>query len=132
MQTRWRVVVAALLLLGMQTAHAQLGFSLNPADQTRTAGMSVVFNGTLTNEGIDTIFLNGTSFNGLAPGLTLDPTPFFNNFPFFLVGGDATTADIFTVTIDNSVPAGSYFGSFSVLGGADPSAQDVLATQNFE
>ena len=92
----------------------------------------MTFNGTLTNVGADTLYLNGDSFAGLGPGFTLDDSPFFSNFPFFLIGGDSATADIFTVSLDNTVLPGNYTGSFSILGGTDPSSEDVLATQNFQ
>jgi F0F1-type ATP synthase membrane subunit c/vacuolar-type H+-ATPase subunit K len=125
-------VIVVLLLLCSRAAQAQLLFDLNPASQAGNPGTSVTFSATLTNAGLDTVWLNGTSSTGLAPGLTLDPTPFFNDFPFFLISGDAATADIFTVAIDNTVAPGNYFGSFSILGGADPNAEDLLATQNFQ
>ena len=49
------VVVAVLLLLGMQAAQAQLGFSLNAADESSPWLMSVTFNGTLINQGLDEV-----------------------------------------------------------------------------
>ena len=121
-----------VFLLGMQGARAQALFSLNPASQTGKPGNTLTFNATIINVGTDILYLNGVNSSGLTPGLTLDSTPFFNNFPFFLNGGDATTSDIFTVLIDNNVSAGNYFGSFTITGGADPNAQEILATQNFQ
>jgi len=49
----------------------------------------------------------------LAPGALAGPGPFFN------------------VMVAIAVAPGSYTGSFSVLGGADDAAQDILATQEF-
>jgi hypothetical protein len=132
MQTIRTVLIAAVCLLWMSTAQAQLLFNLNPAGLTGAPGGSVTFNATLTNSGIDTIWLNGDTSSVGTPGLTIDDTPYLNNFPLFLIGGDAATADLFTVDIDPSVLVGNYFGSFTIVGGADAFAQDALATQNFE
>jgi hypothetical protein len=121
-----------LCLLALCPAQAQLLFNLNPAGLIGAPGGSVTFNATLTNSGTDTIWLNGDSSGVSASGLTIDDTPYLNNFPLFLIGGDAATANLFTVNIDPSVAPGNYFGSFTIVGGADAFAQDILATQNFE
>jgi hypothetical protein len=132
MRTLRTVIAALFCIFLMQSADAQLEFSLNPADETGMPGTTVTFNGTLTNVGADIVYLNGDSFSGLGPGFTLDDSDFNNNFPFFLIGGDSATADIFTVTLDDTVLPGDYTGEFSILGGTDPNAEDVLATQNFQ
>ena len=131
---RTKLVLSLLLLFcGVaRTASAQLVFSLNPAGLDGAPGSSVTFNGTLSNVGSDIIWLNGDASGASAPGLTIDDTPYFNNFPLFLEGGDSATADLFTVDIDPGVPAGTYDGFFTIVGGADESAQDTLATQNFQ
>jgi hypothetical protein len=126
------MIAALICFFVMQGAHAQIDFSLNPAGEEGFPLSTVTFNGTLTNVGADLVYLNGDSFSGLAPGLTLDDSDFNNNFPFFLIGGDSATADIFAVTLDDTVLPGDYTGSFSILGGTDPSSEDVLATQNFQ
>jgi hypothetical protein len=126
-----RLCLVVFVLMASQVAQAQLLFSLNPAGVTGAPGSSVTFNATLTNAGSDTIWLNGDNANVPTPGLTIDDTPYLTNFPLFLIGGDAVTADLFTVAIDPSVQPGDYFGSFTILGGADANAQAVLATQSF-
>jgi hypothetical protein len=123
-------IVLCLMVIG--PAQAQLLFSLNPAGLTGAPGGSITFNATLTNSGNDTVWLNGDSSGMSASGFAIDDTPYLNNFPLFLISGDAATADLFTVNIDPSVAPGNYFGSFSIVGGADAFAQDTLSTQNFE
>ena len=39
---------------------------------------------------------------------------------------------LFTISLPSSIITGPYLGSFSILGGADGDAQDVLATVKFE
>lgn len=125
-------LIPILLLITSMSAQAQIIFSLNPAGQTGAPGTIKTFNGTLANTGALTVFLNGDSFTGLSPALTLDDNPFFNNFPLFLSPGNIFTADIFTVSIANNAATGNYLGTFRVTGGADPIAQNVLAIQNFQ
>lgn len=76
------------------------------------------------------IYLNGDSFNVAIP-LTLDDTNFFFNFPFFLNPGESFTGDLFTVNIPSGATIGTYLGSFSLLGGADGGAGNVLGTADY-
>jgi hypothetical protein len=132
MFSRLLAAVAALCLLGAPRADAQLLFGLNPAGQQGAPGTALTFNATLTNSGAATVWLNGDNSSISSLLLTLDDTPFYTNAPLYLASGDSWTGDIFSVGIDPSTPPGAYFGTFSIVGGADSSAQDILATQNFE
>ena len=131
MRNKCLLLILACVLLGMQTAHAQLLFSLNPAGQTGMPGTTLTFNATLINAGASVVFLNGASTIVPGAGLFLDPNPFFNNFPLSLASGESFTKDIFSVSLDPAVLPGDYTGSFTIIGGSDSSALDDLATQNF-
>ena len=122
---------------GAPAAHAQLSLTLTPASQAGTAPGTFSFSGTLANPTANTVFLNGDSltFNGPASGLTLDDSPFLTNAPSSLGasggGSDTYTGGFFDVTASPSAAPGTYFGTFSVVGGADGSAQNTVATEDF-
>lgn len=96
--------IAALLLLGAPRANAGLLFSLNPAGQQGSPGTTLVFNATLTNTGVDEVWLNGDGISLSSPLLSLDDTLFFANTPLSLAGAESWTGDIFTVKIDPGLP----------------------------
>ncbi len=131
MQCLRTLSIFTFLILVTQVAQAQLIFNFNPAGLTGKPGSSVTFNATLTNVGNDTIWLNGDNSSISVPGLSIDDTDYFTNFPFFLQGGDSATADLFTVSIDSNTPDGNYIGSFTIIGGLDDSSQATLASQSF-
>jgi hypothetical protein len=130
-------VLTLLLTIGLSpaAAHADtVSFTLsNPTQYIGgAAGGTLTYEVTasapLTNGAA--VFLNGDSFNVGAP-LTLDDSDFFANAPFFLAPGDSSTFPEFTVTVPAGIAPGNYSGTFSVLGGADGGANDVLGTVNF-
>lgn len=129
------VLLATLALT--PAAHAQLVLDLTPPGQAGPVSSVFNFSGTLINPTSDEVFLNGDSltFNGPASGLSLDDSPFFNNAPLSLTGtgsgGDVYSGGFFSVSIASNAAAGTYFGTFSILGGADANAQDTVATQDF-
>jgi len=126
--------LAALLLLFLPGA-AQADPILLTLDvmQTVTQGSSVTFNGSLMNAGEPGRFINGTSITLNVPGLTTNDNAFFANVPPFLgpVFVPGPLQAFFDVIASMMAAPGSYTGSFSVLGGADAAATDVLVTQDF-
>lgn len=93
-------------------------------------GSVLTFNATLANIGSAVLFLNGDNF--LSSGLPLDDTLFFANVPPSLASSASVTSDIFQISIPQGAVAGTYFGSFTILGGSSGNAQDAIATQNFQ
>jgi hypothetical protein len=78
------------------------------------------------------VFLNADSTTIDYP-LTLDDSPFFNNFPLSLSPGSSFTGLLFTVTVPTYVTVLNYYnGYFEIDGGADSSAGDDLASVNFQ
>ena len=129
---KWSLVVTLIILsLAPISAHAQLNFQFTQAAQSGSSGQTLTFSGTLLNAGPSEVFLNGYSTTPIAPDLTLDDTKFFNNVPFSLMPGDSWSGELFDIHIaPTAVVADSMIG-FTIIGGADGSAQDDLTTQSF-
>ena len=112
-----------------------LNFSLSSPIQTATAGSTVSFDATVSAPTSNTaaLYLNGDSYTFAAPStFTLDDNPFFSGFPFTLDPGDNFTGLLFTVDLPSNAAAGSYVGTFAILGGPDFSSFDRLGTTSFE
>ncbi len=77
------------------------------------------------------IYMNGDQFSVDSP-LSLDDTGFFFNFPYPINPGDLVDDVLFTITLPGDEDFASYFGSFTILGGADVNAQDEIANATFE
>ena len=127
------ILPAAVLacLLAAPAAHAQLDLTFTPPARVAAPGSTFTFTGTLANNSGSTVFLNGDSLSLNGPGLTSDDSPFLSNAPLSLANGDSYSGDFFSVSVDPATPAGTYFGTFAVTGGADGSAQDTVASQDF-
>ena len=90
-----------------------------------------IFDGTLTNTGDTTLWLNGDTGFVDSPA-TLDDSPFFDNAPETLGAGDSWTGELFTVTTQPYGPGSNFYtGSFTILGGENGSAEDILGTADF-
>jgi len=113
------------------TSHAALLFTLDQSALTGQPGNTLMYTGTLMNTGTNTLFLNSDTFSLAASGLTLDDSPFLNNFPLSLSSGQSASGDLFDVSIGSSVPDGFYSGSFTIQGGTQASSFTSLATQTF-
>jgi hypothetical protein len=133
MQKRIRCGILALFIaatsVGMARADAVLTFT-SPT-LTVTPGGTVEFDGTLTNTGIDDLYLNSAAIDSLFPDLTVDDSPFFADSPLFLSPGDSYTGHFFDVTADAATLPGSYDGAYTIQGGADSETFDDIATANF-
>jgi hypothetical protein len=131
---RQHIVIAILILLmGCATAQAELLFELTSPALAGVPGDTLHFQATVTNTGVEDIFLNGDTMDliGDWSELTVDDR-FFTNVPVSLAGGVSWTDYLFDVTIGSTAQAGDYFGSFDLQGGVDESAGDTLASQNFQ
>ncbi len=129
------LVVAALALFLLAPLVAQADPIILTLDtvQSVTQGSSVTFSGSLANGGAPGRFINATSITLNVAGLTTDDSAFFTNVPAFLGAGQNSgpLEAFFNVIASLTAVPGSYTGSFSVLGGSDDAAQDLLATQEF-
>jgi hypothetical protein len=77
------------------------------------------------------VFLNGDSFNVSSP-LVLDDSGFFNDFPLSQDPGNNFSGTLFSIALPSNLAAGSYTGSFTILGGSDMFAQDTLGTVEWQ
>ena len=121
--------IVALLLPSM--AQAQADFQILDPVQSGAPGTTKTFHATITNIGSTDLYLNSDSTNA-APGLSLDDTFFFANFPLVLTPGQSVTDALFQVTLASLLAPGDYFGSFTLQGGADGNASGELGTRNFQ
>jgi hypothetical protein len=98
-------------------------------------GTTVTVDGTITNTGSTTIFLNNEDFTLDSSPFLLngDVTDFFLNAPLFLAGdSNSGLIALFTFEVAGGTPGGMYTGSFlDVLGGPGFFDQNMLASTAF-
>jgi hypothetical protein len=128
-------VVVALLLVSFSSVAAYadtLNFTLTSPNPTFESPGTYAFEATvsapLSNGG--NLYLNGDSYNVTGP-LGIDDSDFFLNAPLDLAPGDSFTGDLFEVIVPPGTLDGTYAGTFSILGGADGGASNVLGTVSF-
>lgn len=123
--------LAALALATVTTpAHAQMSLVITPTTLAGLPGATLIYQATLSNLGTGEVFLNADTFNLSGANLSLDDSPFFENFPLSMLGGETFTGNLFTVNIGAANP-GLYNGTFTILGGPTDTANNPLATGNF-
>jgi hypothetical protein len=127
--------IVAFTALAASAAHASAMTTFDDPDQNGAPGSTVQFFGTIINVGSDTIFLNGDELNLAAPTTDFTITDlFFANAPLSLNAGDSSgLIELFDVTVNNPFPdlPTSYTGSWTITGGADGNAQDILDQESF-
>lgn len=128
--------VAALAVLSLASAVRadSVEVTLTETSQTATPGSTITFDATITNlSSTNTVFLNADSSVTSSLFLTIDDTPFLNNFPLFLGPSESSGPfALFNLLIDPSIPPGTYdFNIFSILGGVDAFASDTLGSAEF-
>lgn len=135
MSTLVRLVVAAFAFASASSAEAagMFNFTLNnPSQSISASGGTLDFSGTLsapsTNMGL--VYLNGDTTNS-STGVDVDDSPFFFNGPLFLLLGQTFDGLLFTATVDPSAAGSALGGFFSILGGDNDTAQQVLGTEAF-
>jgi len=124
------------LFLTLSAAHAAtiLNVTLSPANQNGLPGQPLTFSGTLENTTNGTVFINSNSFTfDITAVGSLDDSLFLANAPFSLNAFEASKPfDFFTVNIPALQAPGLYSGVFTIQGGADDLAADVLGTASFQ
>lgn len=125
-------VLAIFLTVPSLASADTLTLSLSNPVQSATPGSTLTFDATISASSTNAapVFLNSDNYTIDSP-LTLDDSDFFN-FPLSLDPGDSYTGALFTVTLPSVLAPGDYTGSFEILGGADGSAFDTLATTGFQ
>ncbi len=131
------LIMVAVVLISIRPEVAKadpLILTLSQPVQSGSSGGAVTFQGSFSNGGIPPTFINGVSFTltGSSAGFTFDASNFLLAVPMVVDPGFTVgTTDFFTILIDLFVPAGTYTGSFSVLGGVSETDDNVLATSEF-
>ena len=127
------LTIVAFLLAGT-AAKADTIITLDSPYQIGS-GSVYDFYATVTNTGTDTVYLNGGGVVTLDPGLSLDDGPFNTDSNFWVIApGESYTGLFFIVTAPSYVQGESnyYSGTYDIFGGADGSAQDLIASESFD
>jgi hypothetical protein len=136
-------LIGTLLLCVAPAFGSSISLTINPSGLTGAPGDGLTYSGTIVASG--DVFLNGICFSFTAtpcddvsspgPGFftsdSLNDT-FFQNVPGIFQSGDSYTGPVFAVIIDPSAPAGTYSGTVTLLGGADPSAVAPQGSGTFQ
>jgi len=124
----------ALTALAVAGARADINITFDNAAQSGLPGATLQFFGTIDNTGFNTVFLNADSLN-LAGGSDFTTNDlFFTNAPISVAaGGSSGDIELFDVTISNPFvdTLTTYNGTYTLIGGIDGGAQDVLAEASF-
>jgi hypothetical protein len=130
------LTLAALAILPGTPARADsIAINFIPSIRSVAPGQTVTFSGTITNLVNATVNLNSCDVNLAGPFTTDSCVDFLLFAPLFL-GPLETSApfDMFTVTADQPFPGPFGLqppGIFTVLGGLDADAQDILGQATF-
>ena len=126
-----KTLLCTLMLAALGSVAAKADTVTITFDQptvSASAGDTFQVFGTITNTSGSTVFLNGDSFTVGGSSLSI-VDQFFANVPISLAsGGSSGDIELFDVTVSNPLldAPGSYGISYTVLGGVDGTAQDVV------
>jgi hypothetical protein len=136
---RVHIKIAAVMLLLLAVAawpratYAD-GISLTLSAVAGAPGTTVTVEGTISNTGSSTVFLNGENFT-LSSGFfsNSDITDFFVNAPLSLDSGtNSGLIALFTFDVAAGTPGGIYTGNFlDIVGGPGSSDANLLASAAF-
>ena len=126
-------VLAGVLLAA--NANAGIIVSFDEPTLAVRAGQTASFSGVLTNNGRDPVYLNGNNFTFSVTGDNYTFTHlFFANVPVSLNGGESTgSIGLLDAQLSNflSQPPGMYSGTWSLWGGLDGEAKEVVGQAEF-
>ena len=125
-------MTVGLLLCGTAAKADSFSFTIDLATQHAAPGDALTFFGSVSNLGTSPIYLNGDTITITAEdGFVMDDSPFLSNFLLPLNPGDRPLdEELFSLLVKPGTPAGSYTGTFAIIGGYGD-AQDVLSAQDF-
>ncbi len=124
---RLRNLFLMLMLTATVAGAGTLDFNFTSSLQYVAAG-TVTFSGTLTNTGATPLYINGDNVSSALP---FDDTAFLLNVPAVMSAGQTITTNLFSIMVPPGTPLGLYTGSFSILGGDDASANNLLSSAPF-
>jgi hypothetical protein len=136
MKRKLFVVLTTLLLsTGLSTAVAYAGtvtLTINNPTQYTAPGGTLAYSATVSAAAGNAadVYLNGDDYTTMMP-FTIDDSPFYNYFPLSLAPGQSYTGELFDIAVPLSALAGTYDGTFILLGGPDPNTYSTLSTADF-
>jgi hypothetical protein len=138
-----KILLCTLILATLGTAVAKaddITITFDQPNQTATAGDTLQFFGTITNDTDATIFLNNDGLTLAGQSFTITDQ-FFNTVPISLAaagtaGDSSGDIELFDVSASNPLldAAGVFSGAYTLVGGADGgagTAMDNLGTASF-
>ncbi len=135
------LLLMSLLLASMVVCQGQsLTVTVSPQTKTAIRGDVVTYQGTISNNGATSLYLNGDGIFSTLHGfqvlpvtfdLHLDDAPFVTGAPVILNPGQSWSGNLFQVTVGIDAPATTYDGSFSVLGGTGAAPFNLLGNATF-
>jgi len=130
--------ILILATLGTAAAKADsITITLDQVNTTGSAGDTLQFFGTITNDTDSTLYLNSDDLT--LAGLSLTTIDqFFSTVPLSLApegqaGDSSGDIELFDVNVDDPLldAAGGYSGTYTLFGGGDGNAQDNLGSVDF-
>lgn len=123
------VVITAALIVTAANADTIITFD-DPA-QGGPSGDTLEFMGSIENTGTDPVYLNSDGLD-LGGSDLFENDLFFSNVPISVDGGQtATGIEFFDITPEPGVTPGTFDGMYTLIGGVDGNAQDLLASATF-
>jgi hypothetical protein len=137
--TKKTVLSLSKLMLSMSLLVAPaladtINLSLTTPTQTGGPGSTLTFGATVSAPLANgaTLFMNSDNFGVNIPGSLIDDSGFLFSFPLNLNPGGNFTGTLFSVALPSNLAPGTYNGFFEIFGGPSGSAQNSLATVDFQ
>ncbi len=125
------ITTLCFLLAATMAKADSISINLISATQSGNGGDILSFDATVTNTSGATVYFNGDNTFAQTP-LTLDDSPFLNNYPLLLDPGNSYTGVLFNVDLPALIPSGSYSGYFDITGGTTATSSDIVGTAEFQ
>jgi hypothetical protein len=130
------LICAALFVFGAATVSANsIAITFDQPFQTGYPGATLQFFGTITNLSGSTVYLNSDDIT--IGGLSLIVNDLFGNVPILLApsgqtGDSSGDIELFDVLVSNPLlDAGTFPGTYTLVGGADSASQDIQGSSGF-
>jgi len=134
---KMKLACAVLFLLSasvsaMATPLDTLGFTFTNANQSAAAGWTVTFTAISTaGNNFGDVFINFDAINGNAAPYSIDDD-FLLDYPLTLSSGATVIGNVFTITLPSfATPGQVFYGTYTLQGGANSAASDILDTETF-
>lgn len=130
---KYIALTLGLLFAAVPQTRASLLIQFVAPDQTASDGGNLVFTATISNGGVDTVYLNSSSVNLVGNSFFINDM-FISNAPISIDAGDSVSGiDLFDITLSFPFtdPYGLYSGTYAIFGGIDANATDLIGFADF-